>query len=101
MVSKVMPPIWRLLLVLTVASSVSIGLATLPIPETIGELNVATSLLTVLTDILIPPVAALPFQLLVLFQAELMGVLVQVWFAAKIVSGLKSRTSPAMAETVA
>src|ERR1051326_67063 len=82
-VSKVMPPIWRLLSPLIVASSVRIGLAALPTLEFgTGVLNVATSLLTVLPVMLSPPGTALPTQLFMLVQVASTGALLQIWLAA-------------------
>src|ERR1043166_7327783 len=61
-------------------------------PETVGELNVATSLLTELPVRLRPPGMALLIQLLVLSQVASTGALVHVWPAAKIVFALKERS---------
>src|SRR6266850_6913988 len=83
-VSNVIPPIWRLLSFTIVASSVSIGLAALPMFEFgMGALIVTTSLLTVLPVRLVTPGAALPTQLFMFVQVASTGALDQVWLAAR------------------
>src|SRR4051812_31614743 len=91
-VSKVIPPIWRLLSPLIVASSVRIGLAAPPMVEFgMGALNVVTSLLTVLPVRLRPPGSALPTQLFMFVQVASTGALVHIWLAAFAVPTVASK----------
>src|SRR5436190_6796936 len=80
---KIMPLMKRLRPPPIVASSMSTGLAALPIPPNVTSLNVAISAFTTLLfELFTDPGTARAIQLLVLGQFWSCGAFVQVWLAA-------------------